>query len=352
MSAQLEFAESAPIGETPLREMDLQQRAGLGGYLSTVASHLANVDAEASASKFAGFVTSEEYGTATITALWTDPVKISRTHDCISSDGREHYFITFVSRGRGEMQHNGQCCILSPGKFLVGDLALPHSVRFFRPSFRLIVRIPRATLQKKIDLPRIVGLPLDASSGIGRVAARYFADIFSERDRLNPSDRAVAIETGVTLVAAAMKSAERPQGAADSLEEENGTALAKIRTIISRNLRDPGLSPGKIAAEAGISVRYLHRLFEPTGNSVAATILRHRLDGVYGDLVNPRFGELTITEIAFSWGFNDASHFSRVFAKQFGTTARQARSQPDRWRRSATASSGARALVADDFTID
>ena len=308
-----------------MRETALQRRAGLGGYLSTVASHLAHVDAEASAAKFAGFVSSEEYGAATITALWTDPVTISRTHDCISSDGREHYFITFVSRGRGEMQHNGQCCILSPGKFLVGDLALPHCVRFFRPSFRLIVRIPRAALKKQISSPELVGLPLDACSGIGRVAARYFADIFSERDRLNPSDRALAIESGVKLIAAALKRAERPLRAAVVPDENPRPALAKVRAVISGNLRDPGLSPGRIAAEAGISVRYLHRLFEPTGHSVAATILRDRLDGVYGDLVNPRFDSRTITEIAFSWGFNDASHFSRVFAKQFGITAREVR---------------------------
>ena len=36
------------------------------------------------------------------------------------------------------------------------------------------------------------------------------------------------------------------------------------------------------------------------------------------DLKNPQHTGRTITEIAFSWGFNNAAHFSRVFREHAG----------------------------------
>ena len=47
-------------------------------------------------------------------------------------------------------------------------------------------------------------------------------------------------------------------------------------------------------------------------------IWAQRLDGVHADLSDPTCADRTISDIAFSWGFGDASHFSRAFRARFG----------------------------------
>ncbi|MBN9423018.1 MAG: helix-turn-helix domain-containing protein [Candidatus Accumulibacter sp.] len=43
------------------------------------------------------------------------------------------------------------------------------------------------------------------------------------------------------------------------------------------------------------------------------------------DLLDPRRNNHSISEVAFSLGFNDAAHFSRAFRRCFGRT-------PSEWR--------------------
>jgi AraC-like DNA-binding protein len=74
-----------------------------------------------------------------------------------------------------------------------------------------------------------------------------------------------------------------------------------------------------------MSVRYLHQLFNEGEETVARYILRRRLEECARALEDrAQFGR-TITEIAFQNGFNDASHFGRVFREQFGCTPREYR---------------------------
>jgi len=46
---------------------------------------------------------------------------------------------------------------------------------------------------------------------------------------------------------------------------------------------------------------------------------------VRADLCDPALRHRTISDLAFSWGFVDASHFSRAFKARFGCTAREVR---------------------------
>ena len=49
-------------------------------------------------------------------------------------------------------------------------------------------------------------------------------------------------------------------------------------------------------------------------------ILDKRLEGVAENLRIPALLGRSITEIAFSWGFNDLSHFSRAVRAKFGAS--------------------------------
>jgi AraC-like DNA-binding protein len=90
-----------------------------------------------------------------------------------------------------------------------------------------------------------------------------------------------------------------------------------VKRYVTLHLSDPGLTPEKAAAALKISVRHLHRIFEPSGMSFAQYVARRRLEECRAALVRP-LGERTIADVAFAWGFNSMPTFYRAFRQAFG----------------------------------
>ena len=92
----------------------------------------------------------------------------------------------------------------------------------------------------------------------------------------------------------------------------------RIESYIRDQIRDPELSIDMIASALRCSKRYLHMAFAACDRSITDHIWTTRLDGCRSDLA--RRSDLTISEIAFAWGFSSSAHFSRAFRKRFGVT--------------------------------
>jgi AraC-like DNA-binding protein len=112
-------------------------------------------------------------------------------------------------------------------------------------------------------------------------------------------------------------------GDAQALVRERGVREARLRTVLDRLARDaaePGLDPARLAARMEMSVRYLHRLLEPTGRSFSEHLVACRLQRAAAMLRDPRCAQLKIGEVASRAGFADISHFNRSFRAAFGDT--------------------------------
>lgn len=121
---------------------------------------------------------------------------------------------------------------------------------------------------------------------------------------------------------------------AQALVRERGVRAARLETALARLAADavePGLDPAGFAARLGVSVRYLHRLLEPTGRSFSEHLIGCRLDRAAAMLRDPAC-RLKIADIARKAGFSDISHFNRSFRRTFGDTpfGLRARSARDR----------------------
>jgi len=96
--------------------------------------------------------------------------------------------------------------------------------------------------------------------------------------------------------------------------------FARIRGIIKDGCADPDFGPHDAAAEAGISLRYLQKLFTERGTTCGEFIYSHRLDHA-AHLLHRRALMGTgqpLSEIAYACGFRDYAHFARRFRKRFG----------------------------------
>ena len=98
--------------------------------------------------------------------------------------------------------------------------------------------------------------------------------------------------------------------------------LAALKTDIARHLADPALSVAAVAARHGISVRYVHKLFEDDGRTYSQVVLDARLDHALRQLHS---ATRTVSAIAGAAGFGDLSYFNRTFRRRYGMTPSDAR---------------------------
>ncbi|WP_375455520.1 helix-turn-helix domain-containing protein [uncultured Methylobacterium sp.] len=97
-----------------------------------------------------------------------------------------------------------------------------------------------------------------------------------------------------------------------------------IRRYIDQHLTDERLSPDDVARALEISRSSLYRTFR-SEDGIAAHIRRRRLQAVHALLRMP--GETrSIGELAETFGFSRASHFTTAFQRTFGCTPRLLRS--------------------------
>src|SRR5262249_10786506 len=94
----------------------------------------------------------------------------------------------------------------------------------------------------------------------------------------------------------------------------------RVCSVIRARFADSDISPGAVAAEAGISLRYLQKLFTMRGSTCGHYISSLRLDHA-ARLLDRRASMNTgqpLSEIAYACGFRDYTHFARGFRRRFG----------------------------------
>jgi AraC family transcriptional regulator, positive regulator of tynA and feaB len=98
--------------------------------------------------------------------------------------------------------------------------------------------------------------------------------------------------------------------------------FARVCGIIKDRFADPNISPSEVAAEMGISLRYLQSLFTDRGSTCSHYISSLRLDHA-AHLIERRASMKTgqpLAEIAYACGFRDYTYFARGFRRRFSTT--------------------------------
>ena len=96
--------------------------------------------------------------------------------------------------------------------------------------------------------------------------------------------------------------------------------------LIALKFGDPELTPDELARELGVSSRTLARVFAANHETVMRRVFDERLRQAARLLTAPEAAHRSVTDIAFACGFNDVSHFGRMFAARMHMT-------PSRWRR-------------------
>jgi AraC family transcriptional activator of tynA and feaB len=212
--------------------------------------------------------------------------------------------------GESVYEQRGERVTLAPGDGLVYDVSQPHAITSTETTEHFVVIVPHdLVFGRGVRLDRLSAQRFSARTGVGRLAADLIHSTFGELATISP-----ACEDDLAASLLSLMFLSFPNETTHATE----ALRYRIESYIRDQIRDPDLSIDMIASALRCSKRYLHMAFAACDQSITDHIWTARLDGCRGDLA--RRQDLTISEIAFAWGFSSSAHFSRAFRKRFGVT--------------------------------
>jgi AraC-like DNA-binding protein/quercetin dioxygenase-like cupin family protein len=262
-----------------------------------------------------------QIGPVKLARLSVDSCSVERKQSHIARNAPRHYNFLLQAEGASTFYHCGKESELTAGDFVLCDTGLPHYWLTNAQSVTMMVRVAPDVLRTYLPTPeQFCGQPLGRATGLKDTIAAMVRELSDGSLKSNYEDR-------VARYLLEMMSMSYMMGA-DPAQDASAIAWQRRKDVIQYiedNLRDPELSPASISAGLRVSPRYLRTVFAPGGEKMGAYILRRRLEECARQIANAAWNAHTLTEIAFSWGFNSAAHFTRTFHERYGVAPREYR---------------------------
>ncbi|MFI9833263.1 helix-turn-helix domain-containing protein [Streptomyces sp. NPDC051913] len=261
----------------------------------------------------------------------SDAVEVVRTARHATADGRTHLLARLQLEGTALVFQDGRRARLRPGDLAFHDAGRPFSLALPQRQRAHVLMIPRQLVRLgEADMGRVMARTIGAAAPEGPAALLLplLAGLVDEIHAATPAARE-ELARAVTDLLAALAAAQLP-GAGHQRPPAGAGETAifeRVRTTIETRLGEPELSPKVLAEAHGISLRYLHKLFQERSTTVGAWIRRRRLEACRAELARPSAADRSIAAVAARWGFVSPAHFSHTFRKAYGMSPAQYRAQ-------------------------
>ncbi len=218
--------------------------------------------------------------------------------------------------GQRYFQEAGECVLTDSQAPVVGTYTQPHAA--------ICLNIPFDRLNRWLpESEPFEGLRLGKSATSSRIISMLLLSLWQSIE--SGDEGPVGRRTADALLGLLAHRCQRGVAANRPGERHKKICCDQVKEYITHHIRDPKLSVQMVAERIGVTTRYLQLLFAENGECVSEFIKRERLRGCLLDLRDACFDRQSITEIAFSWGFNSAAHFSSSFRRAYGLCAREYR---------------------------
>ena len=180
-------------------------------------------------------------------------------------------------------------------------------------------------LERGLRLDSLMARPVGGATGIARVALATMRSTLQELPNMSADAARGAGELIAQLVRLSLIELSGQQTALTQRE----ALKDRIRGYVALHLRDPALCVEQIALALNCSIRHLYNAFAEEDQTLTSYNQHLRLEACIRELQHPMAASRPITDIALSWGFNNVSHFSRVFRDHTGQSPSEFRA---RWQ--------------------
>lgn len=236
-----------------------------------------------------------------------------------SADGHPHLSLVVQASGSTFVSQQSQSGLMSEGDLCMVDEAKSFRLVGEQRSRILFLRMPRtAALSRYPQIEKILGSVLPAEEPGARMLAQTLLRLWNEASTLGELQRSAMMNAVIQMLGVV--------GSFSALPAPADWRVRRALDYIELNLSVAGLTAEAVAQDQHISRRRLDQLMQDAfGHSIASHLWSRRLEQAAADLRDPHRSELSIAQIAFANGFEDAAHFTRAFKRRFSLT-------PGQWR--------------------
>lgn len=281
-------------------------------------------DAAAGAATIEGDISAAELATLQLSTVTATAQVVRRTPAKIAHASEDYFLVSIQTQGEGVILQDGRAALLAPGDFALYDSTRPYELRFDGPFQQYVLRLPGPTLRTALrDTRSLTASAVCGQRGAGHLMIGMIQTLAADVGTLAPESAAAVAESVTQILIAGLSGL--PAARQPPLSNLTAYYREQIKATARARLCDPHLTVVEIAAQLRVSPSTMHRAWAGEPCSIAEWIWSQRLDAARRDLCDPSLAARSVSEIAFSWGFNDAAHFSRAFRARFSCSARELR---------------------------
>jgi AraC family transcriptional regulator, positive regulator of tynA and feaB len=229
--------------------------------------------------------------------------------------------------GETRINRKSETIGLRRGDIFITDSRHEFGLDLDRPWRHLLLTLPSEYLDGRVERPEALAGAVLPDSPLARLWAAHLAAGFALAGELSPAAATLFVRHSIELLAQLLEECRCVDGTTSY------ASRAAIFTsgchLITLRFADPQLTPATIAQAIGVSTRTLARVFAENNTTFMRRLFDERVRQAARLLASPHCVQRSITEIALACGFNDPTHFGRVFAARLQMTPRQWRGRQE-----------------------
>lgn len=299
---------------------DLPRAKRYDAWRAAICDCYVHVDVRATQPEsYKGFIREARFGDVVLTDILLSEQSIRRSAQHISKLDKDCYYLQLLHRGNLTVLQRGASYTSNAARGTIFSATEQYELQCSGEVRSLYLELPRDEFAERFPRERIpVSATINSTQGLGRIATEFCSMLATESSKL---DADVRLQLGgqlMDMLAVTLQSAEADMPSSDGSVQQ--ARLRLVKQWIERQLGEPDLSLERIASANGMSLRYLHQLFQAGDMSASEWIWDRRLQLSYGEIA--KGDGRSITSIAFDHGFNSSAHFSTLFRRKYGVTPR------------------------------
>jgi AraC-like DNA-binding protein len=263
---------------------------------------------------FAATISCFDLASIRVSAIAGSGHRATRTRKKLGDSPSDAVFGHLQVEGHTSVIQCGRRADLIPGDLVFYDASSEYEIAT-EPDFSALIFQLNRDAASVSDTSRIIGNKLSGQKGLGAPIAKFLSAIPIAVHELPQAEKGTLAECTLDLLRTAMRIVDVSRDA-PAKSRHILTQQSRAQRVTDKRLHDPSFDREALAGALGISVRGLTRLFASLQMSPSEYIRMRRLEQCRYALLAS--AEMTVTEIALSNGFNDSSHFSSAFRKEFG----------------------------------
>ncbi len=220
------------------------------------------------------------------------------------------FYTVFQLSGQAIMEQDERQVQIGAGDITLLDASRPCSLYWQESSKQISLLLPRTLLEQYFPHQKpVCAERLDADLPMVQLSHRLLQESMNN-PALSETESEAALQAMVCLLRPVLHQRE-------SVQPRRERQFQKVVTLIDDNIREEILRPEWIAAETGMSVRSLYRMFADKGLVVAQYIRNRRLD-FCADAIRHAADDEKLAGIGFHWDFLTRVIFQRYLSNALG----------------------------------